>query len=135
MTTDRQARAITLTGFLDESPQTDELLSGISKRRGLPGRAYENARYAYDRNVWARHWFKELAASNNQETFWRNRVLLCKVVDGRIDLWRDEFELSDVAEKFAHGMTKGVKDRIEKWSKKRNQKLFGQKMPNKIFIY
>jgi len=131
----RQARAITLTGFLDESSKADELLSGMSKRRGLPGRAYENARYAYERNIWARHWFKELAASNNQEEFWRHGVLLCKVVDGRIDLWRDEFEFSDVAKKFTHGTTKRVKDRIEKWSRKRNQKLFGQKMPHKIFIY
>lgn len=131
----RQARAIAVTGFLDESEDADELLVSSSKRRGLLGRAYQSAKYAYERNIWARHWYGQLAGSNDQETFWRNGVLLSKIVDGRIDLWRDEYDFSEVAKKFNHGITKRAKVRIDKWAKSRKQKLFGEKIPNKIFIY
>ncbi len=44
----------------------------------------------------------------------------------RINLWRNEVEFSDVADKFTHSTIKRVEDRIKKWSEKRNQKLFGQ---------
>lgn len=131
----RQARAITITGFLDRSAEADALLDAMSKRTGLLGRAYKSARYAYERNIWARHWFGELAASDCQQSFWKNGVLVSKIVDGRIDLWRDEHELSETAKKFGHGLTMRIQSRIEKWAKKRDQKLFGEKLPDKVFIY
>jgi len=56
----RQARAITVTGFLDESAEADEILVSASKRRGLLGRAYQSAKYAYERNIWARHWYSSI---------------------------------------------------------------------------
>lgn len=77
------ARALMVAGFSNPNAVSDAFLEEYEDAAGFLGGARKAAHYAYERNVWARHWYGEMCAAKEPEEFWRFSVLFCKVVDGR----------------------------------------------------
>ena len=53
------SRGIMVAGFSDQSEFNEEILKRYEGSGGLIETAQKAAKYAYERNVWARHWFEE----------------------------------------------------------------------------
>ncbi|MDI1277671.1 hypothetical protein [Methylobacter sp.] len=85
------ARGIMVAGFSDASEFNSEVLSRYENNSGLIGLAYKAAKYAYERNCWARHWFKQMCEAAEPNDFWRSAVLFNKIVDGRFAVWSNEY--------------------------------------------
>jgi len=75
------ARALMVIGFGMESTTSEALLDRYADAKGLIGNAAKAARFAYDRNRWARHWFEKMCATNSPEEFWAFSILFLKIVD------------------------------------------------------
>ena len=129
------ARALIVCGFA----QTDKGREAIiAKHEGLPGivgKAAETARYAYNHNLWAVHWYDLMWRAQSNEEFWRFSILLLKVVGGRYQTWeRSEEPCGEPMENFEPSIWREIERRIEKWKKKRSDKLFGDKAPASFFL-
>ena len=129
------ARGLMVCGF---SPSTDARGGMIAAHAELPGpigEAARRARYAYDRNVWARHWYDRMRDADTPEDFWRFAVLFLKLVDGRYQHWNvPPPRNGSPMESFAPGLWHQIKRRIKSWQDKRVKTLFGEKAPNAEFI-
>jgi hypothetical protein len=131
----RIARALMVCGFRDENDHSGEILSRYDGARGLIGRALEAARYAYERNAWARKWYADIYASGSGEAFWRSAMIFTKIVDARFNLWdRDPEGGSDALGRFFPGIEDRMERRIKSWADKRGKTLFGGKAPEPIFL-
>ncbi|MCK5714272.1 MAG: hypothetical protein KAI25_16235, partial [Hyphomicrobiaceae bacterium] len=82
------SRGIMATGFSDQSEFNDEIFKRYEGSAGLIGSAQKAAKYSYERNVWARHWFGKMCQTDENTDFWRYAVLFSKIVDGRFAVWR-----------------------------------------------
>ncbi|MFK4539853.1 hypothetical protein ABIA00_008036 [Bradyrhizobium ottawaense] len=132
----KTARALLVCGFSDLNDHATRTLQRFEGSEGFIGQAQQAATYAYRRNEWARHWYREMKAATSPEEFWSCAVLFAKIVDGRFDLWNAE--CGSPGEIFARFMTTiddGVESRIKKWQSKRQSKLFGGDIPDPIFTY
>lgn len=129
------ARGLMVFGFLDANVASDAAILRHADADGLIGQAAKAAAYAYDRNRWARHWYKALTAANAAEDFWRYSVLLGKIVDARFVLWaEDEGSRGEPMRKFGWTLEKPMQRRIAAWRKKRGDKLFGGHVPRRIYL-
>ncbi|WP_262422114.1 hypothetical protein [Brevundimonas denitrificans] len=90
------ARGMMVLGFGLQTPFADEILSRTASEEGLLGKALKAAKYAYERNVWAKDWYDEMTEATSPEEFWRASVLFLKIVDSRCDMW-DRSELPPTA--------------------------------------
>jgi hypothetical protein len=122
------ARAITIVGFADEWDFADQVLSQYSQAKGFIGAAYKAAKFAYERNKWARHWYFEMIKARTPIDFWRYSVLFERIVDARFDLWVNEASQDRLANAFFATIESEVEQRIKKWSDQRRGKLFGAKV-------
>lgn len=130
----KMARALLVCGFSDVNEHASRTLRRFEESKGFVGDACRAAKYAYERNEWSRHWYREMKATTSPDEFWRCAVLLAKIVDGRIDLWKSEFgSPGDVYRRFFSTIDDGVDARIKKWRSKRQSKLFGLEIPDPIF--
>ncbi|MEH2546054.1 hypothetical protein V1283_002699 [Bradyrhizobium sp. AZCC 2262] len=132
----KTARALLVCGFSDVNDHATQALQRFEGSDGFIGQAHQAATYAYRRNEWARHWYREMKATTSPEEFWSDAVLFAKIVDGRFDLWHTE--CGSPGEVFARFMTTiddGVESRIKKWQSKRQSKLFGGDIPDPIFTF
>lgn len=127
------ANAITLAGFCDEDPECENIFEAHKTKPGFIGEITKKAIYAYERNIWARHWYKLLCAAKTNKDYWRYGVLFAKVVDARFDIWIHDYDLGEPVKLFSYGLDKRAEKRIEKWGKAREGKLFGFDKPNPIF--
>ncbi len=131
----RMARAITICGLFDESEMARGVLNFFATHKGFIGNVHEAARYAYDRNQWARHWYSHMRNSETPIDFWRASVLFLKIVDGRFDLWSDNLgEGSEVFHRFFPLLSQDIERRIKKWQDARSKKLFGLTIPNSVYL-
>ena len=131
----RKARAFTVAGFLDRNELSDRLLEEYDYKGGFLGVALKHAQYAYERNVWARHWFRKMCRAGSAETFWGASVLFLKVVDGRYDVWRDEYRNLQVqAKRLLPNMQNVTANRVKKWKGRRLHRLFGDDAPPHWFV-
>lgn len=131
----RVARALTILGFGDRSTVADAVLANFAGTAGPIGQAAAAARAAYQRNLWSREWFARAAVSETSDDFWRNGVLLAKIVDGRFALWGAESRNSGpLLERFGWTLSKPIERRIGEWKKKRSDKLFGDRRPRAIYL-
>lgn len=131
----RMARAITICGLFDEGEMAKGVLNSFATHKGFIGNVHEAARYAYDRNQWARHWYSHMRNSETPIDFWRASVLFLKIVDGRFDLWSDNFgEGSEVFHRFFPLLSQDIERRIKKWQDARSKKLFGLTIPNSVYL-
>lgn len=129
------ARGIMVAGFSDQSEFDDEILKRYEGSAGLIGSAQKAAKYAYERNVWARHWYEMMCQTNENTDFWRYAVLFSKIVDGRFAVWRSQYpKKSRPIQSFGPGVDVWLKNRFARWEKHRKKKLFGSDAPASIFL-
>ena len=129
------ARALMVAGFSDRSQFNGSVLNKHRGTEGFVGATCEAARYAYDRNLWARHWFGGMCRASDPSEFWRCSVLFLKVVDGRYDFWFQEYgDRNEAMDRFWPNLRGSLDNRVKKWRRNRESKLFGADRPNGVFI-
>jgi hypothetical protein len=130
----KTARALLVCGFSDANDHVSRTLQRFEGCEGFIGQAQHAAAYAYRRNDWARHWYREMKAATSREEFWRYAVLFVKIVDGRFDLWKGDCGPSgEVFVRFFTTIEDGLESRVKKWQSARQSKLFGGDIPDPIF--
>jgi len=129
------ARGIMVAGFSDQNKFSEEVLKKYEGFGGLIGSAHKAAKYAYERNAWARHWFKEMCQTNKNTDFWCYSVLFMKIVDGRFTVWGPSYtKEGKPIQLFDYTIDSNLKNRYERWKNLRNKKLFGSDVPESIFL-
>jgi len=129
------ARGIMVAGFSDVSEFNSEVLSRYENSAGLIGLAYKAAKYAYERNCWARHWFEQMSEAVEPSDFWCSSVLFNKIIDGRFVVWVDEYtKVGTPIVTYELNMREPLKNRYKRWEEHRKKKLFGNDAPDKIFL-
>ena len=129
------ARGLMVAGFCDDREEPARVLAAHAGRAGLIGTAHSAAEYAFERNRWARHWYQKMAETDDPVQYWLNKCLFAKIVDGRFSLWKRRDSARSSPLFVYHEITeKAVKDRCEKWKRKREKKLFGQDAPEPLFV-
>lgn len=128
--------ALTLAGYSDEG---DHVSSVIASFEGAPGwfigKAQQEAKAAYERNKWSKAWYRQMLAANSPLEFWQPSVLLEKIVDGRFDVWQGNLGAeSETFAAFEQTVYPAVRNRIEKWQKKRKNNLYGNTAPVDNFL-
>lgn len=128
--------ALILAGFSDEGEYAGSVIASLEGAPGwFIGKAQKEAKAAYERNKWSKTWYRQMLATKSPLEFWQASVLLQKVVDARFDLWRDG--LGSKGETFAAfqpTVYSAIRNRIEKWQKKRKDKLYGDTAPVDNFL-
>ena len=129
------ARALLVAGFSSQQNHNKEVLVRYRDAKGFIGEAYKAAKYAHDRDAWARHWFEEMCKADWPTEFWRYSILFTKIVDGRFAIWSSEYEKRGKSiDLFGPSIDEEVNRRIEKWRKHREKTLFGAKKPADAFL-
>lgn len=129
------ARALMVCGFAQADEDRETIIAKYEGLPGIIGKAAEAAAYAYNRNLWALHWYELMRVAQSNEDFWRFSVLFLKIVDGRYQTWeRSEEPCGEPMENFEPSIWREVERRIKKWEKKRSDKLFGEKAPASFFL-
>lgn len=128
------ARALMILAFCDESDSAGAIIERFGNHGGMVGRAAKAARFAYDRNIWSRHWYRRLVETDDSVEFWRYATLLCKIVDARILLWTEEAAEGGLLDRFGQSLDRPIERRVEAWKKKRGGKLFGQDQPRDLYL-
>jgi hypothetical protein len=129
------SRSIMVTGFSDQCKFNDEILKRYEGSAGLLGSAQKAAKYAYERNVWARHWFEKMCQTDENTDFWRYAVLFLKIVDGRFAAWHSDYaQKGSSIQSFGPPVDDKLKNRFTQWENHRNKKLFGSDAPASIFL-
>jgi len=129
------SRGIMVVGFSDKSEYNDEILKRYESTAGLIGSALKAARYAYERNIWARHWFDKMCQTDKNVEFWRYAVLFSKIVDGRFAVWNSDYTQENKSiQLFGPSVKRDLKNRYARWESHRNKKLYGLEVPASIFL-
>jgi len=129
------SRGILVAGFSDQSEFNDGILKRYECCSGLIGNAQKAGKYAYERNVWAWHWFEKMCQVEENTEFWRYAVLFSKIVDGRFSVWRSNFTQKGIPiQSFGPAADGELKNRFARWENHRNKKLFGLDAPLLIFL-
>lgn len=129
------SRGIMVAGFSDQTEFNDEILKRYECSAGLIGSAQKAAKYAYERNVWARHWFEKMCQTDENSDFWCYAVLFSKIVDGRFAVWRPNYaQKGSSIQSFGPSVDSRLKSRFARWENHRNKKLFGSDAPAPIFL-
>ena len=129
------ARALLVAGFAGDEGRNREVIKGYRDAKGFVGGAYRAAKYARDRDDWARHWFEEMCKADDPTEFWRYAVLFTKIVDGRFAIWGSEYTRHrEPMRLYASSMDGEVDRRIEKWRRHREKTLFGERRPADVFL-
>jgi len=128
-------RGIMVAGFSDQSEFNDEILRRYEGSDGLIASAQKAAKYAYERNVWAQHWFEKMCQTDENVDFWRYAVLFSKIVDGRFAVWRgNHTQKGSSIQSFGSATVGKLENRFARWEDHRNRKLFGSDAPASIFL-
>ena len=131
----RTARAPMVVGFSDHSTFNDTVLGDYEDTPGFIGTACEAACYAYNRNMWAQHWFEKMCRASDPVSFWRYSVLFLKVVDGRYDIWSSTYRTRNgPMRRFFPNLNDSLNSRVKKWRSRREHKLFGADRPRPVFL-
>lgn len=130
-----RARAVMVAAFARDEAWARETLAALADERGFLGRAYEAARYAFERHQWSLHWAAAMRDSTTPDDLWRNAVLLAEIVDGRFQRTDVEGNVpNDLIRRFGATLNSPIRRRIGKWKSKREGKLFGMNAPNPVFL-
>ncbi|MEM1398173.1 MAG: hypothetical protein AAGH38_12095, partial [Pseudomonadota bacterium] len=129
------ARALMVLGFGVESPVSEALLNRYMDANGLIGRAAKSARFAYDRNSWARYWFEKMSPTDSAEDFWALSALFLKIVDARFGFWGGSVPRTGTAmPRFAPSIRNRLENRVKAWKVKREKTLCGEKVPGEVYM-
>ena len=130
-----KARGLMVGGFSDRNGYIDNVLEEYRDVPGFLGEVCGAAAYAYERNVWARHWYEEMCRAVDAVEFWGFSVLFLKVADGRCDSWFSEYGVSDgLMTRFWPNLRSALNRRVRKWQTSRERKLFGSDVPKGVFL-
>lgn len=129
------ARGIMVAGFANESALNSGIIAKYEGLAGFLGATGKSARYAYERNQWARQWFARMCKAEDAEEFWRCQVLFNKIIDGRFSTWRGEYEQPGAAiAVFGPSAGSRLKNRYDRWAQKRKKTLCGREVPAQAFL-
>jgi hypothetical protein len=129
------ARGLMVLGFGLESPEADGQLVHYDNARGFIGKAAAAARFAYNRNRWAEHWFRKMCTTDSSEEFWLFSALFLKIVDARFMVWNTDIARTGApAKAFEPSIRSQAENRINAWKSKREKTLCGDKAPTDIFL-
>ncbi|WP_413208402.1 hypothetical protein [Rhodospirillum sp. A1_3_36] len=129
------ARALMVCGFSLENEKREAIIAAHTQMPGIIGLAAQSAKFAYERNVWAKHWHDLMHKARTPEEFWRFSVLFVKLVDGRYQCWSIELAEPETPMKnFIPSAWEGIKRRIKNWQDKRSKTLFGDQAPDPMFL-
>ena len=128
------ARAIIVAGFMGENSASTDLLEHFKNADGFLGKVTRTARFAYRRNIWAQHWYKQMQNAQTPTDFWRSQMLFEEIVDGRFYIWFAETKANSVARQHQSLIRTRVRARSEKWQKIRECKLFGASIPDRYVL-
>ncbi|VVN98566.1 hypothetical protein [Pseudomonas fluorescens] len=130
-----RARATMVAGLSPDENWAIETISMLKDEHGFLHQAYIAAKYAMDRHQWSRHWASQMRTAADSVELWRYTVLLSKIADGRFNsLEVDGDTPSTLIKRFGPTLNRQIRNRISKWKNKRKSKLFGMRVPNKMFI-
>ncbi|MCW1920866.1 hypothetical protein NX862_19080 [Rhodobacter sp. KR11] len=129
------ARALTVVGFGLQTAASDAILAGFQGLKGMVGSAARSARFAYDRDFWAQHWFEKMWSANSAVEFWVMSTLFLKIVDARFGIWGNSLTKSGtVISNFAPTIRAGTQSRMRAWKTKREATLYGEKAPGEVYV-
>lgn len=129
------SRGIMVAGFSDLSKFNDNILKKYEGCSGLIGSAQNAAKYAYERNVWARHWYEKMCQTDENTDFWRYAILFLKIVDRRFAVWRSTYpQKCNPIQTFSPALLDEIEHRYGRWENHRKKKLFGSDAPASIFL-
>ncbi|SMR82679.1 hypothetical protein SAMN04488030_3040 [Aliiroseovarius halocynthiae] len=129
-----KALAITIAGFSMQYKHFQPLLNEIEPTAGFIGAASKAARIAHEKALWAQHWVDQMWAAQTPEQFWIKLVLAAKIMDARLDYDAGIYQCANKWGKFASMFTRERKDRIKKWKRHREKKLYGSDRPAPVFL-
>ena len=129
------ARALLVAGFSNQDDDNKDVIGCYGDAKGFIGEAYKAAKYAHDRDEWARYWFEGMCKADCPTEFWRYSILFTKIVDGRFTIWDSEYTRQEEPMRlFASSIDEEAHRRMEKWRQNREQTLFGAKKPGNVFL-
>lgn len=128
------ARGLMVAGFSDASEVNANIIKRYENTAGMIGKAYKAAKYAYERNEWARHWYQKMCETNQRNEFWQASLLLNKIVDGRFEVWHQEYERQGQLIATYGPTSERLKNRYDRWKTHREKTLFGNQVPDSIFL-
>ena len=123
----RIARALTVEGLRND---TSQLLTR-DWGSGFLGHVAKRARYAYDRNVWARGWADQIVHASDPVDFWGWGELTTGIADVRAFHWFDPNLNTPMLRRFGSELFKRIRKAAESRTKKRKGTLFGVKKPDR----
>ncbi len=130
-----RARAAMVAGLSPDETWAIETVDMLKGEHGFLQRAYEGAKYAMERHQWSLHWAAQMRTANDPVDLWRYTVLLSKIVDGRFKGAEVEGDTpSPLIKRFGTTLHDPIRNRIRKWKNKRESKLFGMNVPNRVFL-
>ena len=130
------SRALMVAGLSEQNPFNHEILAGHKDKSGFIGTAYEAAMYAYERNIWAEHWFRKMCETTKPDDFWRYSILFTKIVDGRFEVWKQsDVGCGEPFQLFWPRVESKLEHRFKKWRRQRERKLFGDDAPAIAFLH
>ena len=129
------ARAATVAAFSDESDWALQTIEGLKGSYGFLSHAYDAAKYAMDRHIWAKHWATQMRESTAETDLWRYGILLAEIVDGRFN----GSSVSGTAdgrpiERYGTTFNDLIRRRINRWKDKRSKTLVGLKAPDELLL-
>ncbi|MDE0099314.1 MAG: hypothetical protein OXM87_06855 [Truepera sp.] len=129
------SRALMVAGLSVENAFSTEVLARHQDVPGFICQAHAAARYAYERNVWAEHWLRQMYETEKPEDFWRYSILFTKIVDGRFEVWHTaDLECGEPYRMFWPSLESRLKHRLKRWQSHRERKLFGDDVPSTVFL-
>lgn len=130
-----RARATMVAGLSRDEVWALETIDLLKHEHGFLQQAYVAAKYAMDRHQWSLHWASLMCTAADSVELWRYTVLLSKIVDGRFDSLEAYGDTpSTLIRRFGPTLNRQIRNRISKWKKKRESKLFGMRVPSRMFI-
>lgn len=130
-----RARAAMVAGLSPDETWALETIAMLEGEHGFLQGAYEGAMYAMERHQWSCHWASQMRTATDPVDLWRYAVLLSKIVDGRfVDADVQGETPSPLIERFGTTLNGPIRHRIQKWKSKRDSKLFGMNVPDKIYL-
>lgn len=131
----RVARGLMVLGFGLESDAANRAFETFRDAGGVIGKAAEAARFAYDRNRWARTWRDRMGEAERPADVWRYSILMAKIIDGRSRHWpRPDPPLLERAGRFAPTFREQIKRRVGRWKTKRDGSLMGGPVPSEVYL-
>jgi hypothetical protein len=126
----RQCRALMVAGYMQNSRRMEQVFNQFAHIDSFVGDASAAARYAYERNEWARHWLQKMLSVGTEEEFWRASRMYIKIVDSRSLLWISEQSNGNaIFRAYFPTISDAVRDRLQRVQRTRQKTLFGGKIP------